>query len=168
MNMLCHFLQTRQAEQRSLDGIQGATILHTSLSTANSYDGGTSSMAFGAAQSRLHGIGRKPYVWTLKLTCGRNPGERVNILMYDREITLLARFSKMTARVPNFNYCKDSSKTAQRNARLSEAIFGGARGKAESRGSWGEAWTLAPTPNNRVRAKWATRRSTVALPQGML
>src|ERR1700722_9084135 len=102
MNMLCHFLLTRQAEQRSLDGIQGATILQTSLSTANSYDGGTSSMAFGAGQSRLTWDWQEAYVQSLKLVYGKNFGERVNIVMYDCEISLLARFSKMTAHVPNF------------------------------------------------------------------
>jgi hypothetical protein len=46
--------------------------------------------------------------------------------MYDREISLLARFSKMTAR-PNFNYCKDSPKTAKSNARLRSYFWWGNR-----------------------------------------
>ena len=158
MNMLCHFLLTRQAEQRSLDGIQGATILQTSLSTANSYDGGTSSMAFGAAQSRLHGIGKRPYVWSLKLIYGRTFGETANIVMYDREISLLARFSKMTAHVRIFSYCKGL---------VEELFLGGARGKAESRGLAGKARILAPTPKRQALAKMgARRRSTVASPAG--
>jgi hypothetical protein len=51
-------------------------------------------------------------------------GEMVNIVMYNREINLLARFSKMTAQ--NFNYCKDSSKSrAKSNARLRSYFWWG-------------------------------------------
>lgn len=45
---------------------------------------------------------QEAYVWSLKLIYGRNFGEMVNMVMYDREISLLACFSKMTAHVPNF------------------------------------------------------------------
>jgi hypothetical protein len=45
-------------------------------------------------------------------------GERVNIVMYDREINLLARFS-------NFNYCKARRKTDQEQCPLGELFLVG-------------------------------------------
>ena len=82
--------------------------------------GGRLPWHLGRCNLGYNGIGKSSYVVVAEssFTAGIL-GERVNIVMYDREISLLARFSKMTARVPNFNYCKDSSKRqAKSNARL--------------------------------------------------
>jgi hypothetical protein len=81
------------------------------------------------------GIWQEAYVWSLKLIYGRNFGETANIVMYDREISLLARFSKMTAHVRIFNYCKDSSRSYFWVGRESKAESRGLPGKKPDLGS---------------------------------
>lgn len=97
-------------------------------------------------------------------------GERVNIVMYDREISLLARFSKMTARVPNFNYCKARRKTGQEQCPLGELFLVGQLARRSLVVFWGrKPGLLLRRPTTKVLAQWATRRrSTVASPQGRL
>jgi hypothetical protein len=87
-------------------------------------------------------------VWSLKLIYGRNFGERVNIVMYDCEISLLARFSKMTARVRIFSYCKESLEDGQEQCPPGELFLVRTRGKAGVSWSWGRCRILAPTPSD--------------------
>ena len=100
-------------------------------------------------------------MWSLKLIYGRTFGETANIVMYDREISLLARFSKMTGHVRIFSYCKGL---------VEELFLGGA--KRQGRVSWScgkspdlgsNAQTTGPSQNG---GQETGGRSTVASPAG--
>jgi hypothetical protein len=88
--------------------------------------GGRLPWHLGRRNLGYNGIGKSPYVVVAEssFTTGIL-GERVNIVMYDREISLLARFSKMTVRVPNFNYCKARRKTGQEQCPASDLFLVG-------------------------------------------
>lgn len=119
--------------------------------------GGRLPWHLGRCNLGYNGIGKSSYVVVAEssFTAGIL-GERVNIVMYDREISLLARFSKMTARVPNFNYCKDSSKRqAKSNARLVTYFWWG---NGQGGVSWEKTGSFGSDAPTKVLAQWATRR----------